>query len=121
MLAECGLMDDDGCGGDHEARSKLCTARGREVDWIEKLRKATPALYPEAKETKETKETTQVQDTRRTPGSQPGQLSQSFRQGPEEEWSEVVRNGKKRKVFIPLPARSPSSISETLIDSPEDT
>lgn len=105
-------LECTGCGGEHEARSKLCTARGREVDRIEKLRKTTPAIYPEVKEI------TQGKDTQRIRGNQSakpsrsscqsqsscqGQSScqdQSSRQASEEEWCEIVRNGKKRKVIM---------------------
>lgn len=92
VRAECA-----GCGGEHEARSRLCTSRAREVDRIERIRKTTPSLFPIGIQTK-------VDNlpipTRRVISSG-------------DEWQEVSTKGKKRKVMTaprdPIPAPQPST------------
>ena len=82
-----------GCGGEHEARSKLCTARAREVDRIERIRKTTPSLFPEEKRIEENSPSISIPNQRNT------NLG--------DEWQEVSVKGKKRKVMT-TPSNSTS-------------
>ena len=82
-----------GCGGEHEARSKLCTSRAREVDRIERIRKATPSIFPE--------ET-------RPEGSRQPESSRRITDRTDN-WQEVALKGKKRKIISTPPESSRTS------------
>ena len=94
-----------GCGGEHEARNRLCTSRAREVDRIERIRKTTPSLFPEGIRT----------ETDDLPISTQRVISLG------EEWQEVSIKGKKRKVTATPRDSIPASQSSISIPVEKET